>query len=305
MKGIFIGPSGIRSGWRLVLFAAIAAIATLIADRVKIAVIHALPHRPEGSLDPFRLIIRELGDFSTLIIAGLMMAWIEGRRIGDYGLTLRRGFRQTFWEGALYGFAGVSLILWINSLAGYMSFTASPLDVGELVHYAALYAVAFLTVALMEEYSFRGYCLYTLATGIGFWPATLVIAALFAYAHAGNQGESVLGVANLAVFFVVFCFVLRRTGDLWMAIGFHMTWNWGEAFFYGLPDSGIRADTHLLSPGVHGPDLWTGGTAGPEASLMDPIVLLLIAVVIHFRYRLVIYHPGEVSHSATPAQGAG
>jgi hypothetical protein len=39
---------------------------------------------------------------------------------------------------------------------------------------------------------------------------------------------------------------------------------------------------------------------------MDPIVLLLIAVVIHFRYRLVIYRPGEVSHSATPAEaGAG
>lgn len=303
LRPAFIGPQGLRAGWRLAIFFCIAALATVAADQVKIAIIHALPHGSGRGLDPVRLCIREFGDFSTLLVAGLALAYIEKRRMGEYGLSLRRAFRLTFWEGAFYGFAGVSLILAVLSLPGYYRFGAAALQGGALLHWGALYLLAFLAVALMEEYSFRGYAVYTLSTGIGFWPAAFLMTAFFAYAHTDNPGETPLGIANLAVYFLVFCFVLRRTGDLWMAVGFHMAWNWGEAFFYGLPDSGIPAQGHVFTPVTQGPEFWTGGSAGPEASVLDPLVLLLIAFIVHLRYPKVSYRPGEAP-GAPPASRA-
>jgi membrane protease YdiL (CAAX protease family) len=212
---------------------------------------------------------------------------------------VRRAFRLTFWEGALYGFGGVTLLLSVTRLFGYYSFGTMALQGGATLRWGALYLLAFLGVALMEEYTFRGYSLFTLSTGIGFWPAVLVIAALFGYAHKDNRGETYLGIANLVLYYLVFCFVLRRTGDLWMAVGFHTAWNWAEAFFYGLPDSGILAQTRLLAPAVHGPDVWTGGSAGPEASVLDPLVLLLVAVAVHLRYPTARTPDAEIA-SARP-----
>ena len=51
----------------------------------------------------------------------------------------------------------------------------SPYDV---VKYGLLWALAFLMVGLFEEFSFRGYLLYTLTAGIGFWPAADYLPAL-------------------------------------------------------------------------------------------------------------------------------
>lgn len=294
LRPAFMGPNGLRAAWRLGIFAVVAAIATFAVDPIKVYIIvHLLPHGDGKTLEPLRLMVREFGDFSTLIVAGYAMAYIEKRPMGEYGLALRRGFRLTFWEGVVYGFGGVSLVLGALYLAGHLSLGSMLLPGGDFLYWGALFLLAFLAVALMEEYSYRGYIVYTLSTGIGFWPAALIMAVIFGYGHWDNQGETLLGVANVALFFLVFCFVLRRTGDLWMAVGFHMAWNWGEAFFYGLPDSGIPAKARLFAPTLQGSDLWTGGSAGPEASFLDPLVLLLIALLVYWRYPKVAYRPGE------------
>ena len=292
LRPVFLGSHGIRALWRLAIFAVCVVLTTFVADRVKVALIQALPHGPPVTLDPVRVGIGELGDFSTLIVGGLVMARIEKRRIADYGLALSRGFRATFWEGAAYGFAGVSLVVGVAAVAGYLEIGPLALHGAAILRWAALFAFAFLAIALMEEYAFRGYALYTLSTGIGFWPTTVVLAALFGFAHSGNAGETAFGLANVVVFFVVFCFVLRRTGDLWLGVGFHMAWNWAESFFYGLPDSGVVAPQHLFAATIHGPDRWTGGTAGPEATIMDLVVLIAIALIVHLRYPAVRYQPG-------------
>jgi len=51
-----------------------------------------------------------------------------------------------------------------------------------------------------------------------------------------------------------------------MPIGFHAAWNWGETFFYGVPESGFPPKGHLFNPTFAGPVWLTGGSAGPEGS---------------------------------------
>ena len=55
------------------------------------------------------------------------------------------------------------------------------------------------------------------------------------YSHRGNAGEEWIGLFNAALFGLLACFLLRRTGNLWMPIGLHMAFDWGETYLYGVP----------------------------------------------------------------------
>ena len=120
----------------------------------------------------------------------------------------------------------------------------------------------------------RGYSQFTLAQGIGFWPAALLLSAGFGAIHLGNQGESWVGALAAACIGLFWCLTLKRTGNLWFAVGMHMTWDWSETFLYSVPDSGLLAPGHLLNSSFHGSAWLTGGSVGPEGSLL---VFLIVA----------------------------
>jgi uncharacterized protein len=92
-------------------------------------------------------------------------------------------------------------------------------------------------------------------------------------------------------FGLLFCLFLRRTGNLWWAVGFHAGWDWGQTFFYGVRDSGIAPYHSLLNSTFSGPRWLTGGTVGPEASIFTPIVLLIAAIWFSLVYRESHYDP--------------
>ncbi len=81
---------------------------------------------------------------------------------------------------------------------------------------------------------------------------------------------------------MVFCLSLWRTGSLWWAIGFHTSWDWAQSFLYGVADSGIIAQHHLLATHPAGKSLLSGGATGPEGSIFVLAILTLIAVIILF-----------------------
>ena len=134
-------------------------------------------------------------------------------------------------------------------------------------------------MGFFEEFFFRGYTQFTLASGIGFWPAATVISAVFGAWHLGNKGEDIAGAASVFVIGMFFCLTLRRTGNLWFAVGLHASFDWGETFLFSVPNSGIVAPGHLLNSSFHGPVWLTGGTVGPEGSVMAFLVVALAAAV--------------------------
>ena len=87
----------------------------------------------------------------------------------------------------------------------------------------------------------------TLSAAIGFWPSAILSSALFGFSHHGNSGEDWIGLFNAGAFGLLACFLLRRTGNLWMPIGLHMAFDWGETYFYGVADSGQTLPGHLLN----------------------------------------------------------
>jgi uncharacterized protein len=147
----------------------------------------------------------------------------------------------------------------------------------------------FLCVGLFEEFLFRGYAQFTLATGIGFWPAATALSAVFGSTHLFNRGEDKIGALSVFVIGMFFCLTLRRTGNLWFAVGMHAAFDWCETFLFSVPDSGLVAPGHLLNSSFHGPAWLTGGTVGPEGSVMAFVVVGIAAAIF-----AVVYPPLDV-----------
>jgi len=218
-------------------------------------------------------------------VPALIMARIERRRFGQYGLPLTSAFGKDFWIGTVVGFAAISgCLLGIFLFRGFQ-LTGLAIHGNTIATATVAWGTAFILVGLAEEFSFRGYLQFTLTTGMGFWPSAILLSLLFGIAHAGNPGESKFGLFSVVLFGLLFCLFLRRRGNLWWAVGFHAGWDWGQTFFYGVPDSGLPPYHNLFSCSFHGSRWLTGGSVGPEASMFTPIVLAIVAIVFSRVYR--------------------
>jgi membrane protease YdiL (CAAX protease family) len=212
-----------------------------------------------------------------LVIASLIMGALERRTLADYGLPPRQAFGLRFWQGTVLGFAGLTLLLGLMRAAGAFHINGLALHGAEAWKWAGLYGFAFVIVGLEEEFRYRGYIQFTLASGIGFWPTALCFSALFGFGHIFNKGETWVGALNAGVAGLVFALLLRRSGSLWLPIGTHAAWDWAESYFYGVPDSGFVLPGHLLDSSFAGSKWLTGGSVGPEGSLLCTLVLAVMA----------------------------
>ena len=295
---IFLGPNGIRAGWRFLLFVLLLSALQFLFRTVlsRIPSLHRLfTTATQGTLTPqFELVFESL-TIATVFLAAYIMSRIEKRRFTEYGIPARGAFGRLFWQGVVWGLAFESLELLLMYAFGGYSFGGLALSGAALVNYAVIWAIGFVLVGIAEEFTFRGYAQFTLATGMGFWPAAVLLSTLFGAAHLSNKGEGWVGALSVMVFALFACFTLRRTGNLWFAIGLHAAADYAETFIYSVPDSGMLAKGHLLNASLHGPRWLTGGTVGPEGSVLD-FALFLIAFVIFAR----LYPPAQTPAPKQP-----
>jgi uncharacterized protein len=305
---LFRGPNGIRAGWRVLIFLClVVAIGLLIAVLLGVVVgliygrEKAKAHLSVSTITPLGLGLMEAGIFIVPAFAALIMSRIERRRFSEYGLPPGFAFQKNFWIGTVVGFLAISGSLFgIFTLHGF-HLQGLATRGSTAISAAVAWSVTFILVGLAEEFLFRGYLQYTFTTGMGFWPSAILTSLLFGLAHYGNPGETYFGLVSVVLFGLLFCLFLRRTGNLWWAVGFHAGWDWGQTFFYGVPDSGIAPYHSLFSSSFSGPQWLTGGTVGPEASVFTPIVLGLVAVLFARVYRENQYQAGVSLRPQTSA----
>jgi membrane protease YdiL (CAAX protease family) len=135
-------------------------------------------------------------------------------------------------------------------------------------------------VGFFEEFLFRGYTQFTLADGIGFWPAGILISVSFGALHLTNSGEGPVGALSVVFIGIFFVFTLQRTGNLWYAVGLHTSFDWGETFLYSVPNSGTVTPGHLSNSVLHGPAWLTGASVGPEGSVFCFLTIALQFLVV-------------------------
>jgi uncharacterized protein len=210
----------------------------------------------------------------ALLIAGAGMAQLEHRSLADYGLPLRRVFGVRFWQGWGIGLVSLAVLLGVLRFGGFYSFGAIELRGVDALRYPAAWFAMVFCAAIVEEFFYRGYLQYTLTSAIGFWPAACVTSAFMAAMHFFNPGWTPLGIATVAGFGLIACLLLQRSGDLWLPLGLHAAWNWGEGFLFGIPSSGQMGEGALMHGSFHGPAWITGMPFGVEAGW--PNVVLMV-----------------------------
>ena len=275
---VFIGPNGIRAGWRLLVAAAIFVFLVVALGLIVPAALRLFRIRISGTLTAGGILFGEGITLAACLCTAWIMSRIEARRFEDYGFGAKGAFGPLFWVGAAGGFGALSLLLGWLRLLGVYHLGPMALHGGAAAKYAVFWGVTFIVVGALEETLFRGYLLFTLTTGLTFWPAAMLTSVIFGASHLRNGGENRVGVLSVAAVGLFLCILIRKAGNLWQAIGFHFAWDWGESYFYGTPDSGLVAPGHLFSAQFSGPSWATGGSAGPEASWLCVGLLVLLCV---------------------------
>jgi hypothetical protein len=98
VRAVFYGPSELRAGWRLLIFLVFFLVASFVV------VILTSPLGGHLNTVESRTIVRTLASLLPLLVAGALMAKLEGRRMADYGLPWRHSLGKQFWQGVFLGF---------------------------------------------------------------------------------------------------------------------------------------------------------------------------------------------------------
>jgi membrane protease YdiL (CAAX protease family) len=279
---VFWTQDGLRPFWGPLVF---VALIPLLRSAVTFILHSFNVHLRANDFTVRTDIIRDGLAFLMVLAATAIVARLEKRSLGAYGLAPRAGFGSRFFEGLLWGLVAECATIFTLYLSGNVTFHGFDQRGTAAFYYAAMWAVAFLMVGLFEESLFRGYPQFALARGIGFWPAAIVLSALFGFAHLSNTGETWVGALSAGLGGIAFCASLKLTGDLWFAIGLHAAWDWAETYFFGVPDSGNPAVGHLLNTTLSGSKWMTGGTVGPEGSLIELLVVSAMIGLLFWRFR--------------------
>jgi len=216
---------------------------------------------------------------SMLLFLLLVGFWAMGRLfqrqrtpLKSMGLVRRATAAREFATGAALGWgAMVACVLPMALIGGFtLTFWTGPRQFGLLLLDLAVLLVA----ALAEEVVFRGYPFQRLVEAVGPVAATLLASAAFGIRHLANP-DSTRGstlVTVLAGWLLAMAYL--RTRGLWLPWGLHFAWNASMGLLFGLPVSGMRTFSPVISTNAHGPVWLTGDGYGPEGSAVAAAVLI-------------------------------
>jgi len=285
-RQIFFGPERLRAGWRLLIFAA-AITAFALVFQVAFTALKV----PVGGWSPVPFLITEAMTLAIGLGATLVVARIDRLPFSAFGLPASGAFGARFWEGSLWGLLAVATV--VGAIAACGGYRASGLALHgvALARMTALWLAVMVLVGLAEEIVFRGYALATLAGGLGFWPAAVLLSIHFGAIHYFNKPmENLTDALSVGLIGLFLCFTIRRTGTLWFAIGFHFAFDFAALALFGAPNTGNGGrpiEGHLVDGRFSGPDWLTGGVRGVEASAWIFPVLIALFALFHFRNRVV------------------
>jgi len=287
IASIFIGPDGLRAGWKFLLFALGIELGALIVEEPLAQVLARYFAINLRELSAPALLIREFVFCLSVFLVTGIAALAERRRIDSYGLPIEQAFGKFFWKGMLAGLLVVLFVAGGMILSGAMVLHGLALHGSDLAMFTLLWFVANILIGLSEEYTFRGYGLQSLWRGAGFWPATLITTAIFAGDHLEKPGENAIDLGMIFLLGLILCLSVRKTGSLWWAVGWHTGFDFGQLFLIGTRNGGQTPVGRLFNVTFPGPAWLNGGELGTEASIfMVPAAIGTLIYVIWFLHSL-------------------
>jgi membrane protease YdiL (CAAX protease family) len=177
--------------------------------------------------------------------------------------------------GVALGLGASTAVLGVGMARGWMSAPRWGWEEGlspqTVLASVGLTAAQQATLVFNEEMIFRGYGFTTLREAFGLPTALTLSIALFARYH-GPGWKRFVGLACAGLFLVL---LRLRTGNLWLAAGFHWGWNVAQISLFGTEDS----PPSLRPLRLHGPEAWVGRPGLPTPGWLHIVATFLMAAV--------------------------
>jgi len=198
----------------------------------------------------------------------------ERLSLADLGLRWNPSSVRNLLWGLSGGMLSALIVLVPPILAGVAKLTPAldqPANWRSLVFVSTMLALG----VVGEELLFRGYGFQLMLRHAGPFTTIMPVSVLFAAAHSANLNSSWLGLFNTFLWGFILGFAVLRSGDLWLAIGLHLGWNWTLPLF-GVNLSGFRMSVSGYVLEWKASPLWSGGDYGPEASILTLLMMPLL-----------------------------
>jgi membrane protease YdiL (CAAX protease family) len=238
----------------------------IIAVQIGMKAAGVVPQSPLGALVALLLAL------GVLVIYTCFVRFIERRPPVELAA---KGAKRFAARGIVVGAALFCISMLVMKLCGVWTYAGMyPLSA------LAYPFIGAFSAGIVEETVVRGLLFRILEEYLGSWIALAISAVIFGLLHAFNPGASVVSTVAIALEAgILLAAAYMYTRSLWFVMGLHFAWNFTEGGVFatsvsGGPKEGV-IDVHFA-----GPDLLTGGSFGPEASL--PAVLVCTAAGIAF-----------------------
>ena len=257
LRRVFLGPDGLRSGWRILLWILAAYLLSLPLQLIPF-LLFGMPKQGNDLAILATTAFSAVGFFAA---TWLFVRFLDRRPIADAGYPRRHAGRDLA-VGLALGAGGILVALAFDLVRD----GASWLPGDPRVLPFAGEALLLFGAAAWEEMFFRGYAYDWLTRGLGVWPATILTALIFALAHAGNEHVDLFALALIFLSGLWLALLRATTRSLWGPFAMHFGWNFAQGMLLGLPISGFARIESLLHVTLAGPVAWTGGDFGLEAT---------------------------------------
>ncbi len=309
MRSVFYNSNEkrIRSGWRillfLILFWCLAGLTLVIKP-----LFGSMTKRE--FMENYSLVI-----ISILSIAATIAVWLSRKHLDKKSVSsLGLQFSQSTWKDLVFGFclsaamAGLFLVAaWSFGLAEItgvnwdkaakltgVSENPSMMQSFTLVTLSML-LLEHILVGFWEELVFRGYLFQNMTDGMGLLPAILLSCGIYGAVHFMNPNASLLTSSIIVLFGFLRIYGYLTTGMLWLSMGMHIGWNFFQGPVFGFAASGHQKAS-LLELKVHDPHWLSGGSFGPEGSLLIiPIVVLALWTMRAWSLQRIVPNAKEAS----------
>lgn len=218
---------------------------------------------------------------ASAVIVGLLLAWDRlFEKEWPWQLIDKHLFHYLFhgWMVGLLFFSSITLIFLIcGCYSGHFGYPQW--------ENISLSYISFLFVACGEEVIFRGLLYRMISERYGMWLALIVSSLFFGIVHIFNPGASLWSSIAIAIEAgLLLGAAYQFSGSLWLPIGIHWGWNFTQGNIFGFAVSGGDSGDSIIRSTATGPDLFTGGAFGPEASILAAVLGGLISVVYIYLY---------------------
>ena len=223
---------------------------------------------------PLNFLFAHLSFIFSPILIYLYITKIEKRSLRSIGFSKGNAISSVL-KGFLIGLLLILAIVIIGVSFGQFKYNGIDLSSCLIL---IIYFIGYGVQSFGEEIYCRGWALTYFAKRHSILFAIFASNIVFILPHLGNSGFDIMSIVNIFLIGILFAIIFLKYDNIWICGGIHTAWNFLLGPVFGLNVSGEAAHS-LLKFSAISPNIFNGGTFGPESSLIVTFVVIVAIVI--------------------------